>query len=425
MRYFLLLVFSLIFQGNIFAQRDTTIQNWTFGAEKGLAQIGGEVEAKSGFAFGFFAEKHINALFSGRLFFGMGAMQGLDLKPSTNWINNPVWNGGLNSNINYNNAFTNVIYNNFETKYMEGSLQGIFNFTQLSFFNNQSQFDGFLLGGIGAMQYETLVDAADLNGDIYDFSTLDPANEDKLQVNLTALLDGKYETPIHKDPQFIPLYHAGAGIKWNFKKNLSLTLSHRISWTGKDDLDASQWNENNVLDNTNDLFHFTSVSLTYTIFKTKTIDIPKTVIEIPVQEELEPEPEIIEPVEEEKKEEIVLTDEEEEVVKQAFDNLEFETNKAKITFKSFSSLNELGRLLNDHPTWRLTIKGHTDNVGDDQNNMKLSKDRAEAVADYLSNRGIDRNRLIVSWYGETQPIADNDTKEGRQKNRRVELEIVE
>lgn len=425
MRNFIIIIISLVIHYNISAQRDTTFQNWSFGAEKGMAQIAGEVDSKSGFAFGFFAEKHINNIFSARLQLGMGGMQGLDLKPSTNWLNNPVWNGKGNPAVNYNNAIANSIYNNFETKYMEGSLQGIFNFTQLSFMKNKSKFDGFLLAGVGVMRYETSVDAVDLNGDIYDFSTLDPTVEDQIQVNLTALLDGKYETPVNKEPQIIPLYHAGAGVKWNFKKNIALALSHRVSWTGKDDLDASQWNEKNELDNVNDLYHFTSLSLSYTFFKTKKIDIPKPIEPIiePEPAEEEPTPVVEEVVEPEPVEEPEPTIEE-TVLFNAINKLEFETNLAVISKKSYSSLNELADLLSENEKWILKIQGHTDNVGNPDDNLKLSKQRAEAVANYLSKRGVKYNRLKVSWYGEKRPIADNDTEEGRQKNRRVEMELI-
>ena len=275
MRYFIILIISLSFQLNISAQQDTTIQNWTFGAEKGFAQIAGEVDPASGFAFGFFAEKNINNIFSARLQFGMGGVSGQDLTPSTNWINHPIWSGKSNAAINYNNAPTNSIYNNFETNYMEGSLQGIFNLTQLSFFKNKSNFDVFLLGGVGVMQYETKVDAANLNSNIYDFSILNPTEEDRILPDLNNLMDGRYETSIHEKPEITPLYQAGAGVKWRFKKNLTLALSHRVSWTGKDDLDASQWNEKNELDNVNDLHHFTSLSLSYTFYKTKKVEVPK------------------------------------------------------------------------------------------------------------------------------------------------------
>ena len=118
------------------------------------------------------------------------------------------------------------------------------------------------------------------------------------------------------------------------------------------------------------------------------------------------------------------TTKEEKVLFNAIDKLEFETNQAIISSKSYESLNELADLLADNERWDLKIQGHTDNVGTPANNLKLSKQRAEAVANYLSKRGVRYNRLKVSWYGEKRPIASNETEEGRQLNRRVEMEIV-
>jgi outer membrane protein OmpA-like peptidoglycan-associated protein len=74
--------------------------------------------------------------------------------------------------------------------------------------------------------------------------------------------------------------------------------------------------------------------------------------------------------------------------------------------------------------WGLQISGHTDNVGDDQKNLILSKKRAEAVKAFMVSQGIEGTRLNPLYFGETMPIATNDTPEGRQKNRRVEMKII-
>ena len=113
-----------------------------------------------------------------------------------------------------------------------------------------------------------------------------------------------------------------------------------------------------------------------------------------------------------------------EVLKTAFDNLEFESNKDIIFESSKPSLNELAEVLKKKTTWKLEISGHTDNVGDDNLNLVLSKKRAEALKAYLMSQGIEEARLITKYFGETKPIATNDTPEGRQKNRRVEMKIV-
>lgn len=122
---------------------------------------------------------------------------------------------------------------------------------------------------------------------------------------------------------------------------------------------------------------------------------------------------------------IKLAKEEEEILKKAFDNLEFETGKAIIRSSSYESLNELAGLMKKKPSWRLKISGHTDNQGKPASNMLLSKNRANAVKEYLKAQGIDESRFKVEWFGQTKPIADNKTPEGRQKNRRVEMLIIE
>jgi outer membrane protein OmpA-like peptidoglycan-associated protein len=114
----------------------------------------------------------------------------------------------------------------------------------------------------------------------------------------------------------------------------------------------------------------------------------------------------------------------EEILKTAFDNLEFETGKDIIKEVSFNSLSELADVLAKKPNWGLQISGHTDNVGDAQQNLVLSKKRAEAVKKFLAGHGVDALRLSVLYFGESMPVASNDTPEGRQKNRRVEMVII-
>lgn len=120
----------------------------------------------------------------------------------------------------------------------------------------------------------------------------------------------------------------------------------------------------------------------------------------------------------------VIEQAEQEILKTAFDNLEFETGKDVIKQASIPSLTELAEVLVKKTDWKLQISGHTDNVGNDQNNLVLSKKRAEAVKNFLISQGVDAKRLNALYFGETMPIATNDTPEGRQKNRRVEMTVV-
>jgi outer membrane protein OmpA-like peptidoglycan-associated protein len=114
-----------------------------------------------------------------------------------------------------------------------------------------------------------------------------------------------------------------------------------------------------------------------------------------------------------------------EILKKAFNNLEFSSAKDIIKPTSFESLDELFDLLYMNVGWKLKISGHTDNQGNAVTNLKLSEKRAEAVRQYLITKGISPNRFKVEWFGATKPIADNETKEGRQRNRRVEMMMIE
>lgn len=100
----------------------------------------------------------------------------------------------------------------------------------------------------------------------------------------------------------------------------------------------------------------------------------------------------------------------------------FDVNSTNIRGESAPVLEEIGTTLRDHPDLRLSIEGHTDADGDDAHNQTLSEGRAAAVRDHLiANYGIDEGRLQSRGFGESAPVAPNDTEDGKQQNRRVEL----
>ncbi len=101
----------------------------------------------------------------------------------------------------------------------------------------------------------------------------------------------------------------------------------------------------------------------------------------------------------------------------------FQTDTAVIEADSAVLLQALSFAAEKCPDAYITVSGHTDNLGDDQYNQKLSEKRARAVAYYLMTMRIDENRLLAVGYGETQPIGDNDTEDGRKLNRRIEFTV--
>ncbi|MCF6402694.1 OmpA family protein [Chitinophaga filiformis] len=119
---------------------------------------------------------------------------------------------------------------------------------------------------------------------------------------------------------------------------------------------------------------------------------------------------------------VVITDEDRRIVRNAIQDLEFETGKSSIKPGSYGALNQLAELLRNRG-FSLKLGGHTDNVGNSTKNMALSKDRAESVKQYLVDQGANPSKIEAVGYGSTQPVASNKTKAGRQKNRRVEFTI--
>ncbi len=101
----------------------------------------------------------------------------------------------------------------------------------------------------------------------------------------------------------------------------------------------------------------------------------------------------------------------------------FETNKSTLRSEHFVTLNSIVDYLRLHPQRAVRISGHTDNTGKEAHNLNLSKQRADVVAEYLVDNGIDINRVETSGLGSSKPIAENYADQGRKKNRRVELLI--
>ncbi|HNP19268.1 MAG TPA: OmpA family protein [Fulvivirga sp.] len=104
-------------------------------------------------------------------------------------------------------------------------------------------------------------------------------------------------------------------------------------------------------------------------------------------------------------------------------NVFFDFDKATLKSESFSELNRIVELMKERTTMNIEIAGHTDATGPETYNIGLSERRANSVLKYLTDKGTDKARVTVKFYGESKPIADNATKEGRQKNRRVEFSI--
>ncbi|MBU0487458.1 MAG: OmpA family protein [Bacteroidetes bacterium] len=106
------------------------------------------------------------------------------------------------------------------------------------------------------------------------------------------------------------------------------------------------------------------------------------------------------------------------------DNVLFETGKATLQKSSFTTLDNLVEVLKTKTTLVIEIAGHTDNTGTPDGNMKLSQARAESVMNYLLSKGIPAKQVSAKGYGQNQPVATNDTDEGKTQNRRTEVRVM-
>jgi OOP family OmpA-OmpF porin len=108
------------------------------------------------------------------------------------------------------------------------------------------------------------------------------------------------------------------------------------------------------------------------------------------------------------------------------DKIQFDTGKATIKEESFALMGEIATVMKENPQIKkVSIEGHTDSVGSSRSNKKLSDDRAHSVMTWLTENGVDAARMAATGFGEDKPIGDNETDEGKAKNRRVEFIITE
>jgi outer membrane protein OmpA-like peptidoglycan-associated protein len=106
------------------------------------------------------------------------------------------------------------------------------------------------------------------------------------------------------------------------------------------------------------------------------------------------------------------------------DNIYFETGSSKLDVQSEATLDALKEAFDQHPGLKAEIGAHTDNTGDAAANKKLSQERANAVKDYLTNKGIASDRISAIAYGSDKPVDSNESESGRTKNRRIEFKIL-
>jgi len=108
----------------------------------------------------------------------------------------------------------------------------------------------------------------------------------------------------------------------------------------------------------------------------------------------------------------------------ALQGIKFESGKSVISNTSNVILNRIGQVIIDNPSFLIEIRGHTDNVGNPENNLILSQNRANAVCEYLIKRGVSERKITANGFGDSKPVANNNTSAGKKLNRRVEFIVT-
>jgi OOP family OmpA-OmpF porin len=109
----------------------------------------------------------------------------------------------------------------------------------------------------------------------------------------------------------------------------------------------------------------------------------------------------------------------------ALEGVVFQVNSAELLVESRPVLDRIASDLRKYPRLKIELQGHTDSTGPDQYNLNLSQKRAESVARYLTDAGVPAGQVVPKGYGESEPIADNKTADGRAQNRRVVMKVLE
>ncbi len=121
--------------------------------------------------------------------------------------------------------------------------------------------------------------------------------------------------------------------------------------------------------------------------------------------------------------EVKLEEKEKKILEEALTSVEFETNSAYVKNTSKKILKDIVKIMKKYPDYKLSVYGHTDNVGKSEDNLKLSSARANTCMKYIIRKGVDADRIDAKGFGDSKPLESNDTWEGRKKNRRVEFDL--
>jgi outer membrane protein OmpA-like peptidoglycan-associated protein len=249
---------------------------WEVGIKAGTSNIAGDVRSKFvNPGFGVHVRKAFGYLFSARLEWTYELPKGLNWERSLNYYSNSAWraNGYVPG--------TDPVFYNYKANVMDLSLEGVFTLNNIRFHKSKTGFNFYVFGGLGAMTYETKVNALNSSGQKYNFSSVANGTwktRKDIRDQLDALMDDSYETPAQNHGAQRPklggktlktVWHMGGGIAYKLSDRLNLALEDRFTGTNDDLLDGQQWAEqvpgNPVLTQNFDTYNFLSLGLNINI----------------------------------------------------------------------------------------------------------------------------------------------------------------
>ena len=430
----------ILIAGNAQAQEMTTmstgtpvpLSTWSIGVNAGvltpLSPLGGKNDFsnwKANLGYGLYIKKQFTPGFSLRLDGVRGKLSGDNSEP---------FESGLTPSSAVNKFETDLTYS--------GSLNAVVNLLNLDMFKKENNVQLYASAGAGLAGYKVKTSATS-TGALVDYAGDKTISEliipvglgakfrvsDKINLDLGWTvnyvdgdnLDGVYRQDNDKYSYgYAGLEFAlGAGKQKAWHNPVALTYDEALAAKEaanamKGDLDAAKAENAKLRSEMNDLLKDTDGDGVADKLD-KCPDTPSgTVVDgsgCPLK--------VPAPVVQEK---VIITEADRKVVADAIKNLEFDLGKSTIRAKSYTTLNRVAALL-IQKNFSLKLAGHTDNTGSAALNMRLSKDRAEAIRSYLVSQGANASRIEATGYGMEQPIASNKTAAGRQKNRRVEFTL--
>jgi OOP family OmpA-OmpF porin len=223
----------------------------------------------------------------------------------------------------------------------------------------------------------------------------------------------------------------GVGAEWKFSDNWSFTAEGVYHTASNNKLDGydDPGADKGLFGGNSDTYIRLNAGFKFYFSKgepSQICDLYPGVIECPSIEEIEEA--VKKHIPEEVVKEVIIEKPVEHKVKESrwtLVGVNFEFNKAELLPESYTILFYAVQYLNENPDIKVEIEGHTDSKGSEIYNQNLSERRAKTVRDYLISKGIDPSRLTYKGYGESMPVADNNTPEGRALNRRIDFKIIE